>query len=113
MEQYSSIIQSKLQDLIQICIKERTDNGYGVLFLDFCVKESLDVRYVPLHFDIFPADLREHVVKRRDHLPNSVIIFYIYDNTMGEFLEIDLDKNSDFYKVKTKNVKASNNDATE
>ena len=44
MENYLSIVQNRIQDLIQITIKERTDNGLGMLFIDFTNKTNMDVK---------------------------------------------------------------------
>ena len=98
MQQYLSIINKRLDDLIKITINERKANGLGILFLDFSDKTKMDCRYASLSNEEFPQIVRERYYERITSLPNSIIFFLIYDGQEELLYEVDLDKNSTFYK---------------
>ena len=45
MEGYLNIINSRINDLVQISIQERKNNGLGVLFMDFTDKLKLKLLF--------------------------------------------------------------------
>ena len=98
MQQYLSIINKRLDDLIKITINERKANGLGILFLDFSDKTKMDCRYASLSNEEFPQIVRERYYERITSLPNSIIFFLIYDGQEELLYEVDLNKNSTFYK---------------
>ena len=105
MEGYLNVIQKRLQDLVQISIKERKEHGIGCLFMDFSNANKLDCRYVALHNELFPRSVFEKYRDRITSVPTSIIFLFIYDSSDETMVEIDLDKNSTFHKVEqeTKN----------
>lgn len=105
MEGYLNVVQKRLQDLVQISIKERKEHGIGCLFMDFSNANKLDCRYVALHNELFPRSVFEKYRDRITSVPTSIIFLFIYDSTDETMLEIDLDKNSTFHKIEqeTKN----------
>ena len=119
MEKYANIINNRIDQLIQITIKDRTENGLGMLFLDFTEKLELNCKYIPLQSDLFPDELRKSYGDRMRDVPNSIIFFFIFDNENNQILEIDLDKNSKFHdqniskKNKLTEWKESNNESKE
>ena len=102
MDKYFNIIQNRLDKLIQISIKERQEHGMGALFLDFTKTDNMDCKYIALHWEQFPANLREHHSERMATVPTSIIFFYLYDNENSAMLEVDLDKNSQFHDTISK-----------
>lgn len=98
MEAYLKIIESRMDQLIQIYISERKGNGEGAIFLDFSNKEKMDCGYIPFTSEQFPPELRTKILNRRAIVPSSVIFFNLFDDTNELLLEIDLDKNSTFYQ---------------
>ena len=97
MENYLKIAESRMDQLIQIYISERKANGEGVIFLNFCNPEKMDCTYIPFVSEKFPIDFRNRILERREKVPSSVIFFNLFDNTNNTLLEVDLDKNSNFY----------------
>ena len=97
MENYLKIAESRMEQLIQIYISERKANGEGVIFLNFCNPEKMDCAYIPFVSEKFPIDLRNRILERREKVPSSVIFFNLFDDTNDTLLEVDLDKNSNFY----------------
>lgn len=101
MEQYFDIINKRVEELIQITIKERTDKGLGVLFLDFSDMAKFDCRYIPYCSEYFPPELWKMYGERMNSVPKSIIFLYVYDKDKNCILEIDLDKDSNFLKTKS------------
>lgn len=97
MEGYLNIMNNRINDLIQISIKERKDNGLGVLFMDFTDKLKLNCYFLKIDDEHFPLDLRKTIIERYENSPKSIIYFNIYDEDISEIVEIDLDKNSNFH----------------
>ena len=99
MSKYLHIVNNRIDDLVKITINERKLHGLGVLFIDFGEINRMDVRYVALHDPEFPGIVRERYIDRMNSVPNSVIFLLIYDGKEEDlFYEVDLDKNSTFYK---------------
>ena len=98
MEQYLKIVENRMDQLIQIYISERKVNGEGALFLNFSNKEKMDCGYIPFISETFPPETRTKILNRREKIPASVIFFSLFDENTDFLLEIDLDKNSTFYK---------------
>ena len=96
MDGYLNVVQKRADSLIQITIKERKEHGLGCLFLDFSKENNMDCGYVSLSNGNFPEHLQQYT-ERMKSVPNSIIFFYIYDGKEDRMLEIDLDKNSNFY----------------
>lgn len=103
MDNYVNIVNNRIDDLIKISINERKEHGIGILFLNFCNKEKMDVFYIPLHnkekdgiHSDFPKDLIEYFTNKIKEVPKSVIFFNIYDDTESLNMELDLEKNSDY-----------------
>ena len=46
MEAYLKIVETRLDQLIQIYISERKGNGEGSLFLNFANKDKMDCAYI-------------------------------------------------------------------
>ena len=110
MEGYLNVVQKRLQDLVQISIKERKEHGIGCLFMDFSNTNKLECRYVALHNELFPRNVFEKYRDRITSVPTSIIFLFIYDSFDETILEIDLDKNSTFHNVEqeTKNPTETN-----
>jgi hypothetical protein len=94
---YANIVNSRLQNLIQIYITERKENGIGMLFINFTNKEKMDVFYNPLYDKEneclnpqFPEDLSKCLTEN-NKLP-SIIYFNIFDANGNFLMELDLDK---------------------
>ena len=109
MEGYLNIINSRINDLVQISIQERKNNGLGVLFMDFTDKLKLNCYFLKIDDEKFPPQLRAQVIDRYENSPKSIIYFNVYDENISEILEIDLDKNSNFHTSLT-NDNNNNND---
>ena len=99
MEGYLNVVQNRLQDLVQISIKERKENGIGCLFMDFSNPQNLDCRYVALTNELFPSSAYTKYYDRISSVPTSIIFLLIYDNINETMVEIDLDKNSNFHDI--------------
>lgn len=97
MERYLKIAENRMDQLIQIYISERKANGEGAIFLNFCDEEKMDCAYIPFSSEQFPIDLRKKILERREIVPKSVIFFNLFDKENDTLLELDLDKNSNFY----------------
>lgn len=98
MEVYLKSVENRMDQLIQIYISERKANGEGVLFLDFSNKDKMDCGYIPFNNEQFPVQTRNKILERRENVPASIIFFNLSDSENELLLEIDLDKNSTFYK---------------
>ena len=99
-EIYLKMIESRMDQLVQIYITNRKENGKGMLFLNFCDKEKLDVFYNPIYDkenecsnSMFPSDLHSYLEK---DTPSSIIFFNLFDNDGNNVVTLDLDKNSSF-----------------
>ena len=102
MEGYLNIINSRINDLVQISIQERKNNGLGVLFMDFTDKLKLNCYFLKIDDKQFPPQLRTQIIDRYENSPKSIIYFNVYDENISEIVEIDLDKNSNFHNSLTK-----------
>ena len=98
---YLKMIEKRIDQLVQIYISNRKENGLGMLFLDFCDKEKLDVFYNPLYDkekecsnEMFPKKLISYVTDNKN--PDSIIYFNLFDNDGNFILKLDLDKNSNY-----------------
>ena len=115
MESYLNVFNNRVSDLIQISIKERSEKKNGILFLNFSIKDKLDVYYIPLidkdsgeiHKD-FPPDMVSSFIEKSKTVPPSVIFFYLYDEKDGMFLELDLEKDSEYTNYKLKEANKEN-----
>jgi hypothetical protein len=94
---YANIVNSRLQNLIQIYITERKENGIGMLFINFTNKDKMDVFYNPLYDKEneclnpqFPEDLSKCLTE--NNKPQSIIYFNIFDGNGNFLMEMDLDK---------------------
>ena len=112
MEGYLNIINSRINDLVQISIQERKNNGLGVLFMDFTDKLKLNCYFLKIDDEKFPPQLQAQVIDRYENSPKSIIYFNVYDENISEILEIDLDKNSNFHNSLTK-TNDNNNDGND
>ena len=104
MEHYLHLVNDHIDDLIKICINEKTDKGIGIAFLDFTNPNKMDCRYVALGDEIFPNTVRERYYDRIISVPSSILFFLIYDGTNELMYEVDLDKNSTFHKNQLENI---------
>ena len=98
---YLKMIEKRIDQLVQIYISNRKENGLGMLFLNFCDKEKLDVFYNPLYDkekecanEMFPKKLISYVTDNKN--PDSIIYFNLFDNDGDFMLKLDLDKNSNY-----------------
>ena len=98
---YLKMIEKRIDQLVQIYISNRKENGLGMLFLNFCDKEKLDVFYNPLYDkekecsnEMFPKKLISYVTDNKN--PDSIIYFNLFDNDGDFILKLDLDKNSNY-----------------
>ena len=112
MEGYLNIINSRINDLVQISIQERKNNGLGVLFMDFTDKLKLNCYFLKIDDEKFPPQLQAQVIDRYENSPKSIIYFNVYDENISEIVEIDLDKNSNFHNSLTK-TNDNNNDGND
>ena len=116
MEGYLNVFNNRLSDLIKLSITERKNNGNGALFLDFSNKEKLDAFYIPLidkesgelHAN-FPSDLVDNFIEKTKTVPSSVIFFYLFDQKEKLFLELDLEKDSEYTNHQLKKQESSQN----
>ena len=95
IEKYNLLINQKLQELIQIYIKERNINQVGNLFVNISDINNINIQYIK-EVDI-PEKIREDIKnkhKQNNEKP-SIIYSFIYDNNDSIILEIDLDS----YKI--------------
>ena len=102
---YLKMIETRIDQLVQIYISNRKEHGLGMLFLNFCDKEKLDVFYNPLYDkekecpnEMFPTNLVSYVTNNKT--PDSIIYFNLFDNDGDFMLTIDLDKNSNYLNKK-------------
>jgi hypothetical protein len=104
MEGYLNIINNRINDLVQISIQERKNNGLGVLFMDFTDKSNLNCHFLKIDDENFPKDLQSQIIERYENSPESIIYFNVYDENISEIVEIDLDKNSNFHSKLNEDV---------
>ena len=103
MEGYLNVVEKRIDSLVQISIKERKQNGLGCLFLDFCKENHLDCAYISIDNPNFPGHLNNYK-ERMQTVPESIIFLYVFDEKDDKMIEIDLDKNSNFFESdKTEN----------
>ena len=106
---YISIINNRIDDLIKISINERKQHGNGILFLNFTNKEKLDVFYISLYKDTgtinesFPQELINYLIDKIKSVPPSVIFLNIFDENKNINLELDLEKDSEYTNYCLKN----------
>ena len=100
MEGYLNVVQKRLQDLVQISIKERKEHGLGCLFLDFCKPNNLDCAYISINSENFPKHLNNYK-ERIESVPSSIIFLFVFDDNEDKMIEMDLDKNSKFFESET------------
>lgn len=98
MDGYVNVVEGRMDDLIKICIQERKNNGFGVLFLNFTEENKLNCFYIPIDDKNFPHNVRKNILSRREVAPDSMVYLYLYDDKEERILEIDLDKNSNFHE---------------
>lgn len=109
MEGYLNVFDNRISELIQISINERKEKKNGILFLNFTNKDNLDVYYIPLidketgelNKD-FPQSMVNSFIEKSKSVPPSVIFFYLFDEKDGMFLELDLEKDSEYTNYKLK-----------
>ena len=96
---YIKMIEKRIDQLVQIYITNRKENGLGMLFLDFSDKEKLDVFYNPIYDKekectnaMFPHDLLHYLTENK--LPDSFIYLNLFDNDGNYVLTIDLDNSN-------------------
>ncbi len=106
LEIYLKMIESRIDQLVQIYITNRNENGKGMLCLNFCDKEKLDVFYNSIYDkenecsnSMFPSYLLSYL---EHDIPSSIIFFNLFDNDGNNVVTIDLDKKSDFLNKLTK-----------
>ena len=99
MDNYLNIFYNRLDELVQISITERKNNGLGVLYMDFCNKQKLDCYYLSINSDKINENIKKTIIERYNNSPKSIIYFYLFDTNSGEILEIDLDKSNDKSKI--------------
>lgn len=104
MEGYLNVLNNRINDLVQISIQERKNNGLGVLFMNFTDKLKLDCYFLKIDDENFPTTLRDQIIERYKNSPNSIIYFNIYDENISEIVEIDLDKNSNYHDSLKKSI---------
>jgi len=92
-----SFFDNNIQSLIQISITERKDKGFGGLFINYNEEtKKVDCRYLTLHSEHFPEELREQFVHFNENNKES-IIYFIYtkiveDDKLGlEIIQMDLE----------------------
>ena len=102
---YLKMIETRIDQLVQIYITNRKEHGLGMLFLNFCDKEKLDVFYNPIYDkekecpnEMFPTSLISYVTDNKN--PDSIIYFNLFDNEGDFMLTIDLDKNGTYLNKK-------------
>ena len=87
-------IVSRQTELIQIYITERTNNGYGVLYINLTNKSKADVSFVPINSDILSEDLKKDILEKKSKGPDSLAFFYgteLNDNNQPETILIQFD----------------------
>jgi hypothetical protein len=111
MDGYLNILNNRINDFVQISIKERKEKGLGVLFMDFTDKLNLNCFYLKIDDEHFPQDLRMKIIERYENSPKSIIYFNIFDENIAEIVEIDLDKNSNYHSSLLENKNDSQNES--
>ena len=105
MDSYINVVEKRMDDLIKICIQERKNKGFGVLFLDFSKELEMNCYYILIDDENFPNDIKQNIKNRSELAPNSIIYLYVFNNKEeGRILEIDLDKNSNFHEKTKLNI---------
>tara|TARA_B100001093_G_C26275662_1_gene778856 strand:- start:182 stop:478 length:297 start_codon:yes stop_codon:yes gene_type:complete len=87
-----AFVSNNLDNLVKISIPERTDKGFGALFIVYNEDtEKIDCRYIELGNEFFQPELRLTFKKFEEENPNSVIYFVLCNKDTCEILQIDLD----------------------
>ena len=71
-----SFLENNKSELIQIYIKERQNNGFGILNIDLTTVENPTVSYIPITSEILSDELKKDVFERKSKQPDSIIFIY-------------------------------------
>ena len=95
-----SFFDNNIQSLVQISIKERKDQGFGALFIDYNDEtKKIDCSYIHIGSEHFPDELREQFTHFKENNKES-IIYFIYtkiveEDKLGlEIIQLDLELDS-------------------
>lgn len=85
-------IENHKDELIQLTITHRKNDGFGVMFIDVTQEDKADVRFIPIGSEYFPPDLHEKILDRKNNNPDSIAYFVFYDKNNANIIELDLEK---------------------
>ena len=85
-------IENHKDELIQLSITHRKNDGFGVVFIDVTNEDKADVRFLPIGCEHFPQDLQEKILDRQKKNPESIAYFIFYDKNNANIIELDLQK---------------------
>ena len=87
--------ENNRNELIQLSITERKQNGFGITIIDMSQTETnpekVDVRYVPINHPELDIKLKETLLDRSSKSPASILYFCIKLKGENLIIEIDLD----------------------
>jgi hypothetical protein len=95
-----SFFDNNIQSLVQISITERKDKGFGAIFIDYNEEtKKVDCRYLPIHSEHFPEQLREQFSHFNENNKKSIIYFVytkiVEEDKLGlEIIQMDLESDS-------------------
>ena len=93
-EKIKLFLDQKKDEIIQVIITERKNNGNGVFYVYFLPSLSkVDCCYIPFHSESFPNNYKKHYLDRIEEVPSSVLFLQFLDETdkTEVLFELDLD----------------------
>ena len=88
-----SFFENHRNELIQLSITERKQNGFGVTIIDMVSNETkVDVKYIPIDDYLLEDKIRNEIKIRAQNSPDSVLYFCLMLNGDNLIMEIDLNE---------------------
>jgi hypothetical protein len=88
-----SFFENNRDQLIQLSITERKQNGFGVTIIDMVSSEkNADVKYIPIDHYLLEDKIRNEIKTRAQNSPNSVLYFCLMLKGDNLIMEIDLNE---------------------
>lgn len=85
-------VENHLDELIQITITERKNNGFGVVFIDVSDNENAKVGFLGINDERFPPVIRKQIIERYEKNPDSIAYFVFKHQNSENVIEVDLQK---------------------
>ena len=85
-------VENHLDELIQITITERKNNGFGVVFIDVSDNENAKVAFIAINEEHFPHVIRNKILERCETNPDSIAYFVFKHDKNEHIIEVDLQK---------------------